>query len=106
MILWRRTRATKALIFWRRSQEDSKLEGESQRLINQPVMKAGFLMGRRQKANFAAQRAHPTTFQPLSASAGIFMSKDDAAVREKSDVVTIKCYFSVGYYCFFVLSLV
>lgn len=44
----------------------SKLEGESQRLINQPAMKAAVLMGRRQKANCAAQRARLTTLQTLS----------------------------------------
>lgn len=100
MMRWKRTRATKALIFLEEKPKRlSKLQGESQRLINQPVMKAAFLMGRRQKANFAAQRARPTTLQPLSAPAGIFMSGDDTAVKErKSDVVTMKCYSSVGYY--------
>lgn len=100
MMLWKRTRATKALIFLEEKPKRlSKLQGESQRLINQPVMKAAFLMGRRQKANFVAQRARPTTLQPLPAPAGIFMSRDDTAVKErKSDVVTMKCYSSVGYY--------
>lgn len=99
MMLWKRKRSTKALIFLEKPKRLSKLQGESQRLINQLVMKAAFLMGRRQKANFAAQRARHTTLQPLSAPAGIFMSRDDTAVKErKSDVVTMKCYSSVGYY--------
>lgn len=69
----------------------SKLEGESQRLINQPAMKAAVLLVRRQKANCASQRARLTTLQLSPCPAGLFMSREDTAVKErKSDLVTMK----------------
>lgn len=85
MMLWKGTRATKALIFVEEKPKRlSKLQGESQRLINQPVMKAAFLMGRRQKANFAAQRARPTTLQPhLSACRNFYEQGRYCSEREE-----------------------
>lgn len=69
MMLWKRRKATKKkpkhFSRGKKNRKLSKLDGESQRLINQPAMKAAVLMGRRQKANCAAQRANLTTLQTL-----------------------------------------
>lgn len=97
MMFWKRTRVTKEFIFLeKKTKRLSKLEGESQRLINQLAMKAAVLMGRRQKANCAAQRAHLTTLQTLSVPCRNFYEqgrycREDTAVKErKSDLVTMK----------------
>lgn len=58
----------------------SNLRGESQRPINQPVMKVSFPTGRRQKENCAGPRACSTTLHPLPAPAGIFMGREEDSV--------------------------
>lgn len=55
------------------------LEGESQRLINQPVMKVAFPTGRRLKANFVG----PGNLHPITAAVGIFMSSEEETVCKR-----------------------
>lgn len=60
--------------------------GESQRPINQLVMKVSFPTGRRQKANCAGLRVCSTTLHPLPAPAGIFMSrKEETALPSEEE---------------------
>ena len=92
-----------SIYFYRGGEENPKrlsnLWGESQRPINQPVMKVSFPTGGRQKANCAGPRAHTTTaLHPLPAPAGIFMSVEEetAFAREEEKRFTPSSICSVS----------
>lgn len=76
-----------SIFIYRAGEENSKrlsnLWGESQRPINQPVMKVSFPTGRRQKANCAGLRGP----HPFPAPAGIFMSREEeTAFQERKSL--------------------
>lgn len=95
-------KATKELFSSRKKKKRlSKLEGESQRLMNQPRWKLLFWWGGRQKANCAAQRAHLTTLQTLSVPCrnfyeqGIYCSEKEE-VKPGNNETLVYCWLFVA----------
>lgn len=101
MLERKRAKATKELFFLEKKKRLSKLEGESQRLMNQPRWKLLFWWGGGQKANCAAQRAHLTTLQTLSVPCrnfyeqGIYCSEKEE-VKPGNNETLVYCWLFVA----------